>query len=73
MKALILTVAIAGIFLLAHPVFGAEFSKIYSARTPLGRMASANDIAETVRFLVSPGGQYITGQNILVDGGWSIY
>jgi len=52
---------------------GAEFSKIYSSRTPLGRMAQSNEIAEVVRFLISDKSKYITGQNIVVDGGWTIY
>jgi len=52
---------------------GVEFSKIYSSRTPLGRMAQLNEIAEVVRFLISDKSKYITGQNIIVDGGWTIY
>jgi len=52
---------------------GAEFSKIYSSRTPLGRMAQSNEIAEVVRFLISDRSKYITGQNILVDGGWTVW
>jgi NAD(P)-dependent dehydrogenase (short-subunit alcohol dehydrogenase family) len=51
---------------------GAEFSKIYSSRTPLGRMAQSGEIAEVVRFLISDKSKYITGQNIVVDGGWTI-
>ena len=36
---------------------------------PLGRYGSVDEIAKTVRFLVSKGAGYITGQNIRVDGG----
>jgi len=39
------------------------------SRSPLGRAPHANDIAETVLFLFSEGGSYITGQNITVDAG----
>ena len=38
-------------------------------RIPTGRYASVAEIAQTVRFLVSAGAGYITGQNIRVDGG----
>jgi 3-oxoacyl-[acyl-carrier protein] reductase len=42
------------------------------AMTPLKRMGWADEIAETVLFLASDGGGYITGQNILADGGWTL-
>ena len=44
----------------------------YVKKTPLGRMASEDDIAETVLFLSSEGARYITGQNITIDGGFSL-
>jgi 3-oxoacyl-[acyl-carrier protein] reductase len=39
---------------------------------PLGRLASTNDIARVAYFLCSGENRYITGQNIVVDGGYSI-
>ena len=39
------------------------------ARIPMGRYGHMEEIAATVSFLASPGGGYITGQNIRVDGG----
>ena len=39
---------------------------------PLNRFAETNEIAEVVSFLVSKKNNYITGQNIVVDGGFSI-
>ena len=39
---------------------------------PLGRMATPEEIAGTVLFLASDDAAYITGQTIVVDGGWSI-
>ncbi len=38
-------------------------------RTPLGRLASVDDIAEVVLFMISPSASFITGQTIVVDGG----
>ena len=40
-------------------------------RTPLGRLASAEDVLHCLRFLLSDGAAMITGQTILVDGGIS--
>ena len=39
------------------------------SQIPLGRLGDPEDIAPMVRFLVGPGGRYITGQIIAVDGG----
>ncbi|MER5934449.1 SDR family oxidoreductase [Streptomyces sp. NPDC002054] len=39
------------------------------AQVPLGRLGQAEDIAETVAFLLSPRSSYITAQDIVVDGG----
>jgi gluconate 5-dehydrogenase len=41
--------------------------------TPLGRVGHPNDIVGAVIFLASPAAGYVTGQNLLVDGGWSLH
>jgi len=46
-----------------------EFVSKYSYRVPLGRKAKLEDISSTVVFLTSDEAGYITGQNIIVDGG----
>lgn len=48
-----------------------QFVDRYVERTPLKRMATAQDIADAVSFLVSEKASYITGHNLVVDGGWT--
>ena len=48
-----------------------EYPKIWSGITPLGRPASCADIANAVLFMVSPNSGHITGQSLVVDGGWT--
>ena len=49
-----------------------EFVDNYVGKTPLGRMADPDDIAPALLFLASSDARYITGQNITVDGGFSL-
>lgn len=44
----------------------------YERKVPMGRMGAPEDIAPSVSFLLSDGSRYITGQNLIVDGGWTI-
>ena len=49
-----------------------NFFENYSKNVPLGRMASENDILGSAVFLASDESEYITGQNIIIDGGLSL-
>lgn len=43
----------------------------FKSQAPLGRWGEPEDIAGTALLLASEAGSYITGQNIIIDGGWS--
>jgi NAD(P)-dependent dehydrogenase (short-subunit alcohol dehydrogenase family) len=50
-----------------------EFVERYEERTPLGRMANNDDIKGVIAYLASDLSAYVTGEKILVDGGWTIW
>ncbi len=48
-----------------------EFIRNFEKKVPIKRMGTPEDIAPAVSFLLSDGASYITGHNLLVDGGWT--
>jgi len=49
----------------------AEYARVWSTITPMGRPATVADIAAAALFLVSDHARHITGQTLIVDGGWT--
>ena len=55
---------------MSEPIYAdPEFRERRGSKVPLGRLGTAEDVAAVVLFLASPGAAYVTGQNLLVDGG----
>jgi NAD(P)-dependent dehydrogenase (short-subunit alcohol dehydrogenase family) len=50
-----------------------EFQRKFSERVPLGRMATYDDLAGPLLFLASGASSYVTGQELLVDGGFTAW
>ena len=49
----------------------AHYEKTWSRITPAGRPATVEDIANAALFMVSPASRHVTGQTLIIDGGWT--
>jgi NAD(P)-dependent dehydrogenase (short-subunit alcohol dehydrogenase family) len=49
-----------------------EVRRNYEARIPMGRIGTPEDVADTILFLASDAARYVTGQELVVDGGLTI-
>jgi NAD(P)-dependent dehydrogenase (short-subunit alcohol dehydrogenase family) len=50
-----------------------KFLKRYNERTPMRRMATEEDVKGAIAYLASDMSNYVTGQNLVIDGGWTAW
>jgi glucose 1-dehydrogenase len=48
-----------------------DYKKTWAQITPMGRAAEVHDIVNAALFFVSPSSRHITGQSLIIDGGWT--
>lgn len=50
-----------------------EFENRYNSLNPMGEMLNEEDVTGSVDFLISEKSKHMTGQNLIIDGGWTIW
>jgi 3-oxoacyl-[acyl-carrier protein] reductase len=55
----------------AGGLIGSEFQKMFESQSPLGRIGQPDDVAPAAVFLASPDARWITGETLVVSGGYS--
>ena len=58
---------------ISHPGENDSFVKAYSNKVPLGRKAKPEEISVSIVYLASDASSYVTGHNLIIDGGWTIW
>ncbi|MDP9081161.1 MAG: SDR family oxidoreductase [Bacteroidota bacterium] len=60
-----------GATLTERTLMDVEYRETWSRITPMGKPATVEDIANAALFFVSPASRHITGQSLVIDGGWT--
>ena len=58
-----------GLFILKRKSFNRQFIKEIKNITPMERMGLPKDLSGAIQFLISDNSSFLTGQNIIIDGG----
>jgi len=53
--------------------YASEFIGTLAAKAPMGRIGQNTEIVGPTLFLLTDGASYVTGQSLVVDGGWTIW
>ena len=50
-----------------------KFHKVWAKETPMGRLGEVEDLQGALLYLVSDASSFLTGQNMVIDGGYTIW